>query len=197
MRLAIYLAGKIQKRHEKGDEAHWTEEDLAQLRKDLPDFELVFLNPALRTDDLSDPFSLFGRDMLQIFLSDLVFVDARDRRGLGVGAEMMWAKSQAIPVLSLMPKNTHYHMEETVLLGTLVKNYIHPFVASLSDGIVEDLSGASKWISSFFQQPRAIKDLSTIRAAMQHYLDTQFERDLPMQEIPSSILEKIQQFVVK
>ncbi len=46
--------------------------------------------------------------MTQIFLADIVFVDARHRHGLGVDAEMMWAKFHAKPVIILAPEETHY-----------------------------------------------------------------------------------------
>jgi len=87
MKLSIYFAGTIAKNHEVID-SMWTEEDFAQLRKTLRPHELNLLNPAYRTDDLCDNKSIFGRDMTQVFLADLIFVDARHRRGLGVGMGM-------------------------------------------------------------------------------------------------------------
>ena len=60
---------------------------LRSLQEKLRPHTLLCLNPALRTDDLSDEVSVFGRDMTQVFIADLVFIDARHRRGLGVGAE--------------------------------------------------------------------------------------------------------------
>src|SRR5690348_7658831 len=97
-KIAIYLAGSIKKGHEKSDESFWTEEDMDFLKKQIAPHEISFLNPAFRTDNLSDQRSVFGRDMVQVFSSNIVFVDARARRGLGVGAEMMWAKVNKIPV---------------------------------------------------------------------------------------------------
>jgi hypothetical protein len=117
--LSLYLAGSIQKGHEVNG-SYWTENDMAALKGFLHPYEVSFLNPAFRSDDLSDQHSVFGRDMLQVFCADIVFVDARDRRGLGVGAEMMWAKFNKIPVLIWAPKDTHYHKTETTLLGQSV-----------------------------------------------------------------------------
>ena len=116
VKISIYLAGSIKKEHEKADESFWTDHDMAFLKKELPEFQLSFLNPAFRADDLSDQRSVFGRDMTQVFCSDVVFVDARDRRGLGVGAEMIWAKFHKIPVVTLAPKNSHYNKSKTILL---------------------------------------------------------------------------------
>ena len=115
-KIAIYLAGSIKKAHETND-TFWSTLDISVLEKSLDEFEVSFLNPAFRKDDLSDPRSVFGRDMLQVFCSDAVFVDARERRGLGVGAEMMWAKLNRIPVLTWAPKNSHYHKDSPHFLG--------------------------------------------------------------------------------
>lgn len=180
-KLAIYLAGTIKKSHEKSDETRWTEEDLHVLRLNLEGFDISFLNPALRTDNLSDQHSVFGRDMLQVFCSDVVFVDARDRRGLGVGAEMMWAKVNQIPVVIWAPRDTHYHMSRATILGVPVTNYIHPFVESLGDAIVETLEEGALWIQAAQSKPEIeIKGIDHIKDAMEHYKATQLERDGPM-----------------
>src|SRR5262245_39027064 len=123
-KIAIYLAGSIKKGHEKSDETYWTDEDMSLIRANLGKFDVSFLNPAFRTDDLSDSRSVFGRDMLQVFSSHIVFVDARDRRGLGVGAEMMWAKVNKIPVVTWSPRNSHYRKDHTTLLGVPVTNFV-------------------------------------------------------------------------
>lgn len=124
-KISIYLAGSIKKGHERADESFWTDADISFLRKDLSAYEVSFLNPAFRSDDLSDQRSVFGRDMTQVFCSDVVFVDARNRRGLGVGAEMMWAKFHKIPVITLAPVDSHYNKRKTTLLGIAVENWVH------------------------------------------------------------------------
>jgi hypothetical protein len=90
-KISIYLAGSIKKGHERPDESYWTDEDMFLLKNNLVEYEISFLNPAFRSDNLSDQRSTFGRDMIQVYSSDVV-VDARDRRGLGVGAEMIGLK---------------------------------------------------------------------------------------------------------
>ncbi|NGX30968.1 MAG: hypothetical protein K940chlam8_00324 [Chlamydiae bacterium] len=112
----------------------------------LAPHEVHFLNPAIRTDDLSDQRSVFGRDMIQVFSADAVLVDARDRRGLGVGAEMMWGKMNRIPVVALAPLGSYYHKQSTSLLGVEVESWIHPFIEGLSDVIVESLEDAANWL---------------------------------------------------
>jgi len=119
------------------------------LKKTLSEYEVSFLNPAFRSDDLSDQRAVFGRDMTQFFCSDVVFVDARDRRGLGVGAEMMWAKFHKISIVTLAPIDSHYNKSKTTLLGVAVENWVHPFVESLSDAIVENLADGAAWLCKF------------------------------------------------
>lgn len=181
--IALYLAGNIQKNHENESRVFWTNEDRKMIEQGLNPCSVSFLNPALRTDDLSDQKSVFGRDMTQVFCADVIFVDARERRGLGVGAEMMWAKMNRIPVLTLAPKNSHYHKEEVTLLGVTVQNWMHPFVESLSDEVVEDVEEGVEWLKAFLEEKCTIKGPDSIRAAMDHYQNTQLSNDLPMREI--------------
>lgn len=186
MKLSIYFAGAIQKEHEKND-SYWTNEDFKQLRTFLNPHELQVLNPAVRTDDLSDELAVFGRDMTQIYLADLLFVDARHRRGLGVGAEMMWAKVLGKPVVMLVPKESHYRKTNASLLGQSVGDYIHPFVESLSDCIADSLEEGAEWILKFLEgEVGLIKDLSAVEHAMEHYQETQFPQDQPMRELVES-----------
>ncbi len=183
-KIAIYLAGSVKKGHEKTDESFWTEEDMAFLQTNLPEYKIAFLNPSFRADNLSDNRSVFGRDMTQVFSSHLIFVDARDRRGLGVGAEMMWAKVNKIPVVTWSPKNSHYSKDLATLLGVPISNFIHPFVEILSDKIVQDLAEGAKWIHEMMSTPSfPIKGIEEITNAMQYYKETQLHNDTPMKEL--------------
>ena len=181
--ISIYLAGSIKKGHEQ-TESVWTEEHLTLIKNNLKEFQVLFLNPAFRTDDLSDQRSVFGRDMVQVFCSDFVFVDARDRRGLGVGAEMMWAKLNNIPVVTWTPKNSHYNKSQTTILGVPVENFIHPFVESLSDMLVEDPVEGAQWIHQTIINPSfKIKGIKDIESAMKYYKEGQLHQDKPMKEL--------------
>jgi len=157
------------------------------IRNSFLKHDAVFLNPAFRTDNLSDQHSVFGRDMTQVFCSHAVFVDARDRRGLGVGAEMMWAKINKIPVVSWAPKNSHYHKTKTTILGVEVDQFIHPFVLGLSDHVVESLPEGALWIEKTISDPSSveIKGIEHIQGAMKYYRESQLPADLPMHEILS------------
>jgi hypothetical protein len=183
-KIAIYLAGGIKKDHEKTEDSFWTETHMNLLKSSLNGYSISFLNPAFRTDDLSDQHSVFGRDMTQVFCSDIVFVDARERRGLGVGAEMMWAKFHNIPVVTWAPKNSHYNKGKTALLGVPVENFIHPFVLALSDKIVETLEEGADWIHLVKSNPtHEIKGIEHIKKAMEYYKENQLHLDQPMQKM--------------
>lgn len=185
--VSIYLAGKIQKAHEAPNETYWTEEDQEAIRKAMSPCRVHFLNPAIRTDDLSDQKSVFGRDMMQVFSADAVFVDARDRRGLGVGAEMMWAKFNRIPVVSLAPLGSHYNKAATSLLGVEVNSWVHPFIEGLSDQIVSSLEEAAAWLMGTLHEPSSkIKGSEYMREAMQYYLEKQYAQDVPMCTLAAS-----------
>jgi hypothetical protein len=105
MPISIYLAGNIVKNHEKESALVWTSEHQQKLSQALAPIDLHFLNPAERSDDLSDQKSVFGRDLTQVFLADVTLVDVRERRGLGVGAEMMWSKMNGRVVIGWAPEN--------------------------------------------------------------------------------------------
>lgn len=137
----------------------------------LHEFEVSYLNPAFRTDDLSDQKSVFGIDMVQVFSSYIVFVDARARRGLGVGAEMMWDKINKIPVITWAPKNSHSHKFHTTILDVPVDNFVHPFIESLSDKIVENLEEGADWIRKIMTDSEIeVKGIEHIATAMQALL---------------------------
>jgi hypothetical protein len=185
-KIGIYLAGSIKKGHENPQESFWTDKEITCLQNSFQKHEAIFLNPAFRKDNLSDAYSVFGRDMVQVFCSHVVFVDARDRRGLGVGAEMMWAKLNKIPVVTWAPKESHYHKTKTTLLGVEVEHFIHPFIYALSDQIVETLEEGAVWIEKTLADPSTqIKGVESIQAAMQYYQEKQLPVDEPMQEILS------------
>jgi hypothetical protein len=185
-KIGIYLAGSIKKGHENPQESFWTEEDMACLQRSFLQHEVIFLNPAFRMDNLADQHSVFGRDMTQVFCSHVVFVDARDRRGLGVGAEMMWAKLNEIPVVTWSPKNSHYNKTKTTILGKEVDHFIHPFVHGLSDKIVETLEEGALWIEQILSDPSIeIKGIRHIHASMEYYQENQLPIDFPMREILS------------
>lgn len=187
--LYIYLAGNIKKGKEDDKDDVWSQTEMDFLQKKLSPNQIVFLNPATRSDDLSDQKSVFGRDIFQVYSSHLVLVDARSKRGLGVGAEMMFAKMNQIPVVSWVPKDSHYDRKHIDLLGQEVKNWIHPFVFSLSDCLASTLEEAASWIKEYWLSKQIpIKGPESIYESMDHYLKTQLRNDCGMSALVDSHL---------
>jgi len=181
----IYLSGSIQKSHEKNS-YFWTEEDITKMELLFSELgiNVVLLNPSSRSDDLTDEFSLFGRDMLQVYLSSCVLTDGRERRGIGVGYEMAAANFKKIPVFSWVPYNSHYRPKELVMLGQKLFNWNHPFFIIPSIKLVESLEEAVAEIAKFNfceREPMTASDF--ILPAMQHYIKTNLERDQEMNSL--------------
>lgn len=200
-RIAIYLAGNIKKSHEQLHESFWGEPEMAAISAALQPVQVDFLHPGLRSDDLSDQKSVFGRDMTQVYCSNVVFVDARQRRGLGVGAEMMWAKMNSIPVVTLCPLEAHYQKSQIQILDVSVNNWVHPFIANLSDFVAPTLEAGAEWIHSFFIKKHShitIKGPKYIKEAMAYYRESQFGKDHSMQALTQenfSLYERMHSFI--
>ncbi|HVE45944.1 MAG TPA: hypothetical protein VNA57_04250 [Acidimicrobiales bacterium] len=81
-------------------------------------------------------------------ISDVVIADARTEKGIGVGAEMMFARMRAIPVVTVCPRNSNYRRDLVPdVFGEDLENWIHPFVFGLSDAIVDDVPSAVELIN--------------------------------------------------
>lgn len=100
---------------------------------------------------------------------------------------MIWAKVHHIPVIAWAPKESHYHKSQATILDVPVENFIHPFVESLSDVIVETLEEGAQWMQTYFSGKNKvkIKGIEFIRSAMEYYKSTQLELDLPMKTLLS------------
>lgn len=170
----IYLAGNIRKGKEEDLLEVWSEEHRRILQECLPQITLIFLDPACRTDDLSDQVSVFGRDLFQVSSSQIVLVDARSKRGLGVGAEMMFAKVYRIPVAVWLPEESHYKRKHVHLLGKEVAEWIHPFVLNLSDYLAPTLKDVARWIAEDLLPGKVVvKGLECTQDAIEHFRATQ------------------------
>ena len=189
MNLKIYLSGSIKKGDkDESKKSYWTNEEIMTLRNILsPKYNLTILNPAVRNDDLSDFKSTFGRDLLQVYVSDLILVDARDKKGIGIGSEMTFAKVNGIPVISISPENSQYNRTNFEYLGQKMDKWIHPFIGGLSDHIADSVEEAGTYILNNFPLRKTdIKNLDYFYSAMQHYVDSQLKVDTEMYNLVTS-----------
>ncbi len=178
--IKIYPAGGIQKGKEDTERISWMPEDMELFKKTLLPHKVMFIDPRYRNDNLNNPLTVLGRDLMAVKISDFVVVDAREKRGLGVGQEMMYAKMKKIPVISVAPRNTYYKRDRLEYLGQDVKNFIHPFLFGSSDAIVENFEEAAKWVKDFLEKPCEVKDFSVMNKAMDSYVKNYLDDDEPL-----------------
>lgn len=148
--LRIYLSGSIRKGagDPRSPDHFWTRENEEFIRANAGG-PVELLNPA-KTDIRRQDFALnFGCDLYLVSISDVVLVDARREKGIGVGAEMMFAVQRGIPVITWAPPDTHYRRSRVPdLFGEDLHDWTHPFIFGLSDHIVSDLAEAMALIRS-------------------------------------------------
>jgi|ERR1700728_2494257 len=181
--ISVYCSGGIRKGPTDRSKLTWGDEERIALADQVLPVEVVFLNPDDRTDDLSDAFTVFGRDHFQVQVADLCVVDARQRRGIGVGIEMLSAKQFGKAIVSIAPPNSHYRREQLSYLGGHVEDYVHAHLFGLSDAIVDDFAQAGAWITSYLRGDVSIKGGSVVSDAIEAYRSRQLNRDRPMQQI--------------
>lgn len=196
--LVIYLSGSIRKGVADSRQSFWSENDMNLLKSEIRTHNVTLLNPATRDDDLADFLSTFGRDAFQVFCSDVVLVDARDRRGIGVGAEMVYAKLNEIPVVAIAPPGSHYNRQDFVFMDQPLDNWIHPFIFGLSDKIVPSVASAADWIRSELLLGKvSIKGVGCFDAALKYYLETQLHRDTAMNDLLFANVKLFQKVTAK
>ncbi len=181
-KITIYMAGGIKKGEKDNEKSSWAEGDMDVFRKKLEPLKVHFIDPRYRNDYLGDSLSVFGRDLMAVRISDFVVVDARNKRGIGVGQEMLFAKMNKVPVIAVAPKNSHYVRGKLEYLGQKVENYIHPFLFCTSDAIVENFEQAAAWIKNFLEKPVEIKDISITEKAIDEYMKKYMHKDDPVNE---------------
>lgn len=176
--VTLYLAGSIK----KGDEdtkktSYWTREDEDAIRRAFGEgSDVMILNPATFKIKRSDSFGNFGADMYLVKRSDFIFVDARDKKGIGIGAEMVAAKYFGIPVVSLCAYDSYYKKRFLPnVYGEDLHNWTHPFIVGLSDFVADSVEEAVEWMKSGSRGP--IKTISVIDESIEYFEDTQLNAD--------------------
>ena len=167
--MKIYLAGSVP----KGDKEKETFFDWRkEYKKRLSSInDLEFIDPIDVSKYEWDPFLVFGGDCSYIKESDLVLVYAEEKIGTGTSQEMLVAKYFRKPVITVLPKDTHHRRSNINFEGRLLKDWIHPFIFSTSDLIVENVENAVPWIEEYMKDPisKKIKDMTTIDSAIEGF----------------------------
>ena len=163
--MIIYLAGSVP----KGAEEEKTFVNWRLRYKDVLEnfFDAQFIFPGAGDMDESDFLLIVGKDSKSIKQSDLVIVNAEERLGVGTSHEMLIAKYFSKPVVTVLPKNSYHRRNNVLFQGKyLVKDWMHPFIHTFSDFVVEEVKEIEKIKHKIFQTPT--KDLTIIDKAIRH-----------------------------
>jgi hypothetical protein len=174
--IKIYLCGSIKKGEKDNSKSfYWGSDEEAEILKSFgPEWEIALVNPATIELKRVDSFANFGGDMHLVKNSDIVFVDARDKKGIGIGAEMFAAKYFLKPVICLLPKGSHYRRDFIEnLCGENVQNWVHPFITGLSDFVAETIPEAVGWMKRLHKEPSQIKGMEVVEEAINYFVEKQ------------------------
>ena len=162
--MKIYLAGSIPKGDEESkDFIDWRKQYITVLEKV---FDAEFITPLAGEVDETDQLLVVGKDAKSIKSSDLIIVNAEDRLGAGTAMELVIAKYLHKLVVTVLPKDT-YHRRSNLTFGTVsVDDWIHPFVHTFSDFIVEHIKDVEQLKLSIFSS--SAKDITIIDRAINH-----------------------------
>ncbi|RPE40976.1 hypothetical protein EDD90_4050 [Streptomyces sp. Ag109_O5-1] len=181
MLLSVYCSGSIAKGAGDEKKSYWTEVEKDAVRQSVNPYDVAFLNP---DDPIVDPANVlgqFGRDMYQVMIADAVIVDARERRGLGIGVELAAAVALGTPVIVVAPRNSKYRLDELSYRGVTVTDYIHPHLASLASYVVESFSEAGQaLVKTVGEKSPPTRRPKWLDPAIKEYCDNMLQNDPPM-----------------
>lgn len=181
--ISIYCSGSIAKGPADKSRLCWTDNERLAVSRGAAPGQVLFLNPDDPIPDPSNTTAQFGRDMFQVWVATAVVVDARERRGLGVGVEMAAAAAMGTPVIAVAPRNTLYRQDSLAYRGVEVVNYIHPHVAVLTAQVVESFEDAGRAVQrcALDHSSREARPVpSWLATAIDEYRDNVLAMDPPM-----------------
>ena len=162
--MKIYLAGKIPKGKEIESFDNWQ----AQYRKVLGEiFPAEYVDHSQIKADESDYMGIFGLDCNFIRNADMIIVNAERKLGVGTAQEMVIAKYFGKPVITILPKDTHHRKKDIVFHGKMIEDWIHPFVYSFSDIILESV--VEMYDNKEKIENMVVKDLSVIDESIKYF----------------------------
>ena len=168
----IYLAGSVPKGKEDGRDpgTFWSEEDERLIREGVDALTVETLNPNKSGVPRGDFYANFGCDLHLVDSSDVVFVDGRARRGIGVGAEMMFAQVRGRRVVAICPSDSAYRRRDVQgLFGEDLEEWIHPFIFGLADHIAASVEEAIGWVNGWLEAGRPAKAPADLHQAIEYY----------------------------
>lgn len=188
--VTVYCSGSIMKGKTDSKKLCWTDTEKVQVTQGAMPIQVRFLNPDDPSNNLHDEEAMFGRDMYQVQFADFVVVDARQRRGIGIGIEMIASRLLRTHLIVVAPRNTYYRQDRAEYRGGTVENYVHPHVALLADFIVDDFVSAGKTICHVLDKGVVPKDAQTVLSSIEAYKKRALKDDEPMKQIIASLRQK-------
>lgn len=170
--LLLYLSGSVKKgkNDERDPGTFWTDEDERTLIGGIEGIRVQTLNPSKTQLQRSDYYANFGCDLHLVNVSDAVLVDARTKKGVGVGAEMMFAKFVGVPVITICPQGCAYRRALVPdVFGEDLHDWTHPFIYGLSDYIVDTLDDAIDLINCLGADGLSRRDRTDVFDAIEYY----------------------------
>jgi len=125
------------------------EASLVALLEQLKQTGVVVCDPEETAIPPEDYAARFSYCLDEIRSSDAVVVDASKRLGLGVGAEMMFAKQLDISVFVICPTDSYYRRSKPADDGA--HEWFHPFIYGLATkvfGSTKECSAAIEVLSA-------------------------------------------------
>ena len=163
--MKIYLAGSVPKgEQEEKEYVNWRTE----YKKILDTFlEAEYIFPMSGDMDEGDFLLIMGKDSKSIKDCDVVIVNAEEKMGAGTAMELVIAKHFKKPVITVIPKNSHHRRPNMNFQGKyFVEDWIHPFIHTFSDYIVDNPAEIASIKNKILSSP--IKDISIIDQAIEH-----------------------------
>ena len=136
----------------------------------------MIIDPSCRELKEEDCQAVFGHDLFLIKQADLVMVNAEIPVGLGTAQEMIIAKYFQKPIVVVSPKGSYYSPTVTEINGKVVEKWHHPFLATLSDWIIEDVKDL-KPILWKFRKRKIPKWRIFVEKSIRYYLKYYFPKD--------------------
>lgn len=93
--------------------------------------QIAVIDPAENNIPATDPEARFKFCLREIEGSDVLVVDASNRLGIGVGAEMMFAKIRKMQIFVICPDQSYYRKH----ISMIEDSWIHPFIHGLSSKV--------------------------------------------------------------
>lgn len=163
--MKIYLAGSVPKGDKDAkDFIDWRKRYIEIISQTIKNVELF--DPNVFAVLEGDSLALTGADCGYIQQSDLVVVNAEEKLGAGTAMELVVAKYFNKPVITVLPKATHHRRSNLKFEGRLVKDWIHPFIDTFSDIVIEKPSEIKQALKEL--KKKKIKTIKVIDEAVEY-----------------------------